>query len=271
METIFEVPRLRKGHRLDIIDTSVYWFEMDHAHEGYTDFLDMFNNAIVVNNWHKFIRPGSTAIDIGGHSGDTAIPMQYLSRGTVLSIEPNPRIKPYLDFNCAVNAHLGKFVTAGYAVTTQDIDALEIFDHNNDLCNGGTIDPTWSPELQARMRGMSSKQVTVPGMTLEHICEKYLTAEEIDNISFIKTDTEGHDVSILESSAELIDRIKPVIYTEWFFAYGDVENKKMFDVIAQLGYQAFNPKTLEPVALGATPIPDLLLIHQSKVDDYIQA
>jgi FkbM family methyltransferase len=242
---------------------------MDHDHERYTDFLQMFNSVVVENNWHKFITPGSTAIDIGGHSGDTAIPMQYLARGTVLSVEPNPRIKPYLDFNCSVNAHLGKFVTAGYAVTTQDIDALEIFDHNNDLCNGGTIDPTWTPELQERMRNMSGKQVTVQGKTLEHICQQYLTEDEINNISFIKTDTEGHDVSILESSSELIDRLKPVIYTEWFFAYTDIENKKMFDVINQIGYQAFNPKTLEPVEYGATPIPDLLLIHKTKINDYL--
>lgn len=268
MNVEFSVPPLRKGHRLDIVDTSVYWFEMEHPYEKVPNFLTIFNNFVVENNWHKFIKSGSTVIDIGGHSGDTAVPMQYLARGVVLSAEPNPRIKQHLDFNCNVNTHLGKFVTAHEAVTTEDVASLTIYDHNNDLCNGGTIDPTWSPELQERMRNMSGKHIEVPGLTLQHLCEKYLTAEEIANISFIKTDTEGHDVSILESSRDFIDSLRPVIFTEWFFAYGPEENKKLFDVIDSMDYVAYNPKTLE-LADRTQPIPDLLLIHKTKINEYI--
>lgn len=268
METEFTVPALRKGHRLDIIDTSVYWFEMDHDYERVPGYLTIFEYHVVQNNWHRFIQPGSTVLDIGGHSGDTAIPMQYLARGTVLSVEPNPRIKAYLDLNCNVNAHLGRFVTAGEAVTTADVAELEIYDHNNDMCNGGTIDPTWTPELQKRMRNMSGKKITVPGLTLENLCNKYLSPEEIKNISFIKTDTEGHDVSILDSSREFIDRLRPVIFTEWFFGHTDVENQRMFRVIDEMGYRAFDPKTLEPADIN-TPIADLVLIHETKVNDYL--
>jgi hypothetical protein len=136
------------------------------------------------------------------------------------------------------------------------------------MCNGGTIDPTWTPELQDRMRNMSGKKITVQGLTLENLCNRYLTPAEIANISFIKTDTEGHDVSILDSSREFIDRLRPVIFTEWFFGYTDVENQRMFRVIEEMGYRAFDPKTLEPADIN-TPIPDLVLIHSTKVDDYL--
>jgi FkbM family methyltransferase len=218
--------------------------------------------------WDKFIRPGSTVIDIGGHSGDTAVPMQLLAGGTVLVVEPNPTIKPYLDMTCIANGHLGKFVTAGEAVTTEDTDSVTILDHCNALCNGGMIDPAWTPGLQQRMKEMAGHSVTVPGLTLEHLCQKYLLQEEIDNISFIKTDTEGHDVSILESSKEFIDRTKPVLFIEWFFAFTEVESQHMFDVIESMDYLPFYPLTLKPASI-AERSDDLVLIHKSKVSEYL--
>jgi FkbM family methyltransferase len=268
MQTSFGIPPLRKGHRLDVDGTSCYWFEMDHAGERACGLIDLFDQYLNQNNWDKFIRPGSTVIDIGGHSGDTAVIMQFLARGTVLSAEPNPTIKPYLDFCCNMNAQLGKFVTAGEAVTTTNVDSLEILDHNNNLCNGGMIDQSWSPELQERMRAMSSKKVTCAGLTLENMLNKYLTPEEIENISFIKSDTEGHDVSIIESSADLIDRIRPVIFIEWFWMFTDVENQHMFQVIQDLGYTAFEPQTLQPASIDRRTA-DLVLIHNSKINDYL--
>jgi hypothetical protein len=255
-------PSVRHGYQLDIAGTKVHWYEMDHPHERVPTFLTMFESYIVRNNWNLFIRPGSTCIDIGGHSGDTAIPMQYLARGTVLSIEPNLRIKEYLDFNVGQNSDLGRFVTAAVAVTIDNIEEVEILDHNNDLCNGGMIDQSWSLELQTRMRNMSTKSIKVPGRTLETICKDNLSKQEIDNISFVKTDTEGHDVSIIESSGDFLLKTKPVIFTEWFFAYTAVETQRLFDVFASMEYLIFDPVTLQPADIRS-PIPDLVCVHKT--------
>lgn len=268
METTFTIPATRLGHRVDVAGTSCYWFEMDHPGESPRQLLDIFNLYLNQYQWDKFIAPGSTVIDIGGHSGDTAVPMQFVARGTVLSVEPNPGIREYLDLTCNMNGHLGKFVTAGEAVTTVNVDAVEILDHNNALCNGGMIDQSWTPELQQRMTQMAGDKITVPGLTLENLCAKYLTPEEIQNISFIKSDTEGHDISIIESSQEFLDRIRPVLFIEWFFGFTDVENRHMFQVIENIGYQAFDPVTLKPATID-NRIDDLLLIHQSKIGDYL--
>lgn len=265
IETTFNIPNVRKGHRVDIEGHTLYWFETDHPGETPRSLLEIFDLYLNQYQWDKLIDPGSTVVDIGAHSGDTAIPMQFIARGTVLAIEPNPIIRPFLDFNCNMNGHLGKFITAGEAITTEDTPAVEILDHHNALCNGGLIDKSWSQALQDRMRAMAGDKFTVPGLTLEHILEKYLTPEEIANISFIKTDTEGHDISILESSANFLDRVRPVIFTEWFFAYTDVENRKMFKVIEDLGYEAFYPKTLGRATIDK-PSEDLVLIHKSQIE-----
>lgn len=268
METAFNLPKIRSGYTVNIGDTACNWFEPDHPGEAHRTLLSVFDMCFNEFNWNKFITPGSTVIDIGAHCGDTAVPMQFLSRGTVLAVEPNPVIKPYLDMTCMANGHLGKFVTANEAVTTEDTDTVTILDHCNALCNGGMIDPSWTPELQKRMKDMAGDSVTVPGLTLEHLCQKYLTEEEISKIVFIKTDTEGHDVSIIESGREFIDRIRPVLFIEWFFAFTDVENRHMFEVIESMDYLPFNPLTLEPATIDK-PITDLVLIHKSKVSQYL--
>jgi FkbM family methyltransferase len=267
-ETKFQVPKIRTASKIEMGDDICYLFEMEHPGHTETTLMKIFDNTINKCQWDKYIKPGSTCVDIGTHIGDTTIAMQFLARGVVLGVEPNPVIKSYLDLNCHVNSHLGKFVMAGEAVTTQDVDAVVIMDHSNQLCNGGLIDPSWTPELQQQMRGMAGDSVTVPGMTLENLCKKYLTDDEIANISFIKTDTEGHDVSILESSKEFIDRIKPVLFIEWFYHFTDVEITKMFAVIDDIGYTAYNPMTLE-LASPEQKIPDLLLIHKSKIGEYL--
>jgi hypothetical protein len=267
-ETIFEVPKIRVASKIEMNESTCYLFEMEHNRHTETTLMDIFD--LTMNQWHwdKFITPGSTAVDIGTHIGDTTIAMQFLSRGVVLGIEPNPMIKAYLDLNANVNSHLGKFVTASEAVTTADVDEVIILDHNNELCNGGLIDPTWTPAVQQRMRSIAGQSITTPGLTLEHLCQKYLTEEEINNISFIKTDTEGHDVSIIQSSKDFINRIKPVLFIEWFFAFTEVENTHMFEVIEDLGYKAFDPYTLQPADINNV-ISDLLLIHSDKVNQYL--
>lgn len=264
-----ERPDIRLGHKVEVGDIACYWFEMNHSGECPRQLLELFDIYLNRYNWDKLIRPGCTVIDIGGHSGDTAVPMQFLSRGTVLSVEPNPGIKKYLDYCCEQNSHLGKFVTAHEAVTTVDMDAVEILDHNNALCNGGLIDPTWTEALQQRMIGIAGDKITVPGLTLEHLLEKYLTPDEINNIGFIKTDTEGHDKSILESSKDLINRIKPIIFTEWFFAYTETESRDLFRVIEELNYLPFYPETLKPATVNQRS-EDLVLIHKDKVEEFFK-
>ena len=205
-----------------------------------------------------------TCIDIGGHSGDTAIPMMTQCQATVLTVEPNPVILPYLQFNCAVNSHLGKFVVATEAVTNQNADGLVFKDHQNAMCNGGLVGETWDAETTQRIAGMSGESITVSGMTLQDMCNKYLTAEEIDKIGFVKTDTEGHDIEIIRSSRDFLIKHKPVLFTEWFVAYSAGDTAELFRVIDEAGYVAFYPETMEP-ADPSVRSEDLVCIHRDNL------
>lgn len=266
----FEIPKFRTAYSLDLTEYGwqnqiAYYFELDHQYAtGKSTLKDLFDYYLIKNHWDKWIQPGMTVIDIGGFAGDTAIPMMSRCRSTVLTIEPNYTIRPFLNFNCAVNKHLGKFVIASEAVTNVHTDNLLFRDHQNGLCNGGILDEKWDEETARRVNAISGKELMVSGMPLEDMCKKYLTEDEIRNIGFIKTDTEGHDIEIIRNSADFIVQYKPVIFTEWFFLYSSADVQEMFRVIDYIGYKAFYPETMEP-ADPSKRSEDLVCIHKDNL------
>jgi hypothetical protein len=161
-----------------------------------------------------------------------------------------------------MNRHLGKFVVASEAVTTEDGVIVTFSDHNNGMCNGGLVNHNWGI-------GAGSGSIDVPGIRLETLCRKYLNNEEIGRIDLIKIDTEGHDFVILDSSREFIDSLRPTLFVEWFSGFGTEEVKRMFDIIAGMDYVALYPKTFE-LANPAQPSEDLLLIHSTKLEAFLQ-
>jgi FkbM family methyltransferase len=248
---------IRSTQRVDYLGQSVTWHEMNHPGEGHRDLKqDILDVFIVQHRWQDLITPGMVCVDIGAHSGDTTIAMMLLSKAKVVAIEPNPHILPYLEQCLQDNTQLAPWVISHYAITTEP-GPVVIWDHRNSMCNGGLHDPAWSGELAARIRDMSGENVEVPGDRLESVCKQVLTNEEYRQIGFIKTDTEGHDVSILESSQAMIEELRPVIFMEWFFAYGDEENRRMFRVIEDIGYVALDPATLLPWTVRTS---DLVLV-----------
>ena len=261
---------LRRAHTLELdsyghTNQLCHWLEMEHQYECVPSFKDIFDYYAIKNHWAKWIRPGMTCVDIGGHSGDTAIPMMVFSQGTVLTIEPNPTIRPYLELNCKINSHLGgKFVIASEAVTAKNVEGLEFKDHQNGMCNGGLVNEFWDAETQLRVAGMSGNSITVNGLTLSSMFEKYLSDDDIQQLGFIKTDTEGYDIEIIRNIQDILVKYKPVLFTEWFSQYSLADTKELFQVIKNAGYVAFNPYTMEP-ADPSIRSEDLVCLHQDNL------
>jgi FkbM family methyltransferase len=266
----FGVPKFTTAYGLELAEygwagQTAYYFELDHQYAtSKATMKDLFDYYLVKNHWGKWIQPGMTVIDIGGFAGDTAIPMMTQCRSTVLTVEPNHTIRPYLEFNCEVNRHLGKFIVAKEAVTNRHTDDLLFRDHQNGLCNGGILDETWDVETASRVNAASGAELVVSGMPLIDMCQKYLTEEEIRNVGFVKTDTEGHDIEIIRSSSDFLLQYKPVLFTEWFFLYSTADVAEMFKAIEHIGYQAFYPETMQPADPGVRS-EDLVCIHKSNL------
>ena len=267
----FKVPPIRQAYSIDFADYGRdvvgYWFEMNHEYEGHRTFQEHLDIYLDSYNWRKIIQPGTTIVDIGAHSGDTTVIMQAMSGGTVLAVECNPEIRPWLEFACHMNRHLGRSVVASEAVSTHS-GMLTFADHGNQMCNGGLVGHSWSVETKRSV--VVGKQIQVQSITLPGLLLKYLTEDEISSIDLIKLDTEGHDFEILASSYDTIDALRPKLFVEWFNHFSAEDVARMFAVIKDLGYVALYPKTFE-LASPDQQSEDLLLIHQTKLDAFLKA
>jgi hypothetical protein len=135
------------------------------------------------------------------------------------------------------------------------------------MCNGGIIHNKFSNILKERLTNIENiKGVKCIGMTLETICNIYLTKNEIENISFIKIDTEGYDREIIKNSSKFLNEIKPVLFIEWFDFYDINESIILFDIIKQINYIPFDPSTFE-IANVNNKIWDLILIHKDDIEN----
>jgi FkbM family methyltransferase len=245
----------------------VVLYTWDHENEA-VKLIESQINFARHNNWFTFIKPGSTTIDIGVHSGDTIIPLmvagsQYFRQPTrILGIEPNPAVIPIASLNIGKNtSDMAKITMAEVAITDKDDVDVVFSDHGNGMCNGGIIHDNMSEELKNTLTGMIGQQITCKGYTLETVCKQHLTSDEIEKISFIKIDTEGYDREIVQSSVAFLNRYKPCLYIEWFLHYGEEDSLKLFEVIEDANYIPFNPVTLDRATVE-NYIHDLLLIHK---------
>tara|TARA_R110000803_G_scaffold136277_1_gene203262 strand:- start:153 stop:953 length:801 start_codon:yes stop_codon:yes gene_type:complete len=260
---------LKKCYRLSLEDYGYpgdvcYWLRMDHFKDGSPEWQVLFEYYMRQQHWDKWITPGMTCIDIGGHSGDTAVPMAVLSRGTVLSSEPNPTIYPYLEMNCRMNDHLATMIPVMDAVSSSNEAMVTFGDHQNMMCNGGIVKQA-DLGTQQNIDKKTGDTIQVSTMTLETMLNQHLTKEQQDAIGFIKTDTEGHDIEIIASSRDILLKYKPVLFTEWFSSYSPWASKKLFETIEDCGYVAFNPETMAEVDPSTRTCEDLLCLHKDNL------
>lgn len=164
----------------------------------------------VVDHLRTFLSPGDVVIDIGAHTGDTALPLALAvgPTGLVLALEPNPYVYPCLVRNATLNPMKTRIEPLPFAATRDD-GSVEFYYSDAGFCNGGLHSGTgW-------WRHGHTFPLTVEGRDLY----RYLTenrAELCERIRFIKVDTEGYDHAILETLTDLIERVKPYIQAEMF-------------------------------------------------------
>jgi FkbM family methyltransferase len=265
MDNIFDLKNTRKLHSYTYNNKNYYYVEWNHPKEGAKDIHSLINAFSNTFNWNKLIKKNSTVIDIGAHSGDTLIPITTLcTNGTILCIEPNSNVREILQINAELNKGAANIIVASEVVTTTNTDSILLFDHNNEHCNGGIIDNSLSKESVKKIRSCAVNSIECKGLTLEAICNKYLSKEQINNLDFIKIDTEGHDKSIIRSAKEFLNKHKPNLFIEWFNWFNEEDNNDLFNTIQTINYVPYDPITLKPANVK-NKISDLLLIHKTKV------
>jgi FkbM family methyltransferase len=183
-----------------------------------------------VDELRRFLRPGDVAIDIGAHTGDTAIPMALAvgRSGRVIALEPNPYVYPVLERNAALNRETTTIIPLPLAATAASGPFTFAYSDAG-FCNGGRY------EGVSRWRHAHAFTVEVRG---EHL-ETYLGTNHPDlvpRIRYVKVDAEGYDLAILESLSGLLADVRPWVRAEVYKHTGIAERQRLPALMSGLGY-----------------------------------
>lgn len=187
-----------------------------------------------------FLAEGDFCIDVGAHSGDTALPMALAVgvSGCVLALEPNPFVFPVLDKNATLNPHHTNLVPFMLAALPADGEA-EFGYSDAGYCNGGLRDD--SPKGWRRGHAFALK---VSGVNLSNFVRDRFP-ERLPRLKFVKVDAEGQDLDVLRSIADLLDAHRPFLKAEVFKHVDRDGRRALYTFLTERGYLVHKVKSDE--------------------------
>jgi FkbM family methyltransferase len=179
------------------------------------------------------LRPDSSCVDVGAHTGDFLRHMLRLApAGQHVAFEPVP---------------------AFYELLVQEFPDVDV--RNVALSDeAGTTEFNYFPDLPG-LSGFRRTEAAQDGkpVRLEVSCERLDDALDADYVpKLIKIDVEGAEHKVLRGASELLRRHRPLLLLEHgrqSLAYGDT-SEEVFEVLASSGLRVFDLDGSGPYATG---------------------
>jgi FkbM family methyltransferase len=216
--------------------------------EGKVDYANWLNPLLQpkkvtqeeVDFFKSIIRKDSLVIDIGANTGDLTVPIALATgnKGLVLALDPNTQVFAVLAANAKLNKEKTNIIPLQFAATETDGE-FYFASSEATFSNGGLINDT-----NDSAHGKFKLKDKVRGVHLETYLRKHF-AEWIPNISFIKVDTEGNDLSVLKTVENIIADYKPSVVAEVFPTLTKQERDDLFHFFSEKGYTIFDLSHLD--------------------------
>jgi len=189
--------------------------------QPYPRELDLVKKYLLENP-----RKNNIFLDIGGHIGTTSLPYSRLF-SSVIVYEPNKtnfnHLIENIEFNKCTN-----IIAKNVGVFNKKTNG-KIIQHGT---NSGCFYLKESDEIN-----------TIPMIKLDD--------ENINGpVDFIKIDTEGSELYVLEGAKNIIDQYKPLIQVETNHTskiFFDYDKNKIFDFLFDIGYKIYNDDGNDPM------------------------
>jgi FkbM family methyltransferase len=180
--------------------------------------------------FEKYVKPGSTVIDIGANIGLHTLRSALLTgdKGKVIAIEPSTWAINKLQRNLALNPNL--------------TEIIDIRQH----ALGETVVRSVSLGFQSSYRLTGKNEITpeiVDVLTLDLVLEQ----TKLSRTDFIKIDVDGHELQILRGAKGILSGTKPALIVEFTPSYSvnDLnELTEIEDYLQSLGYSSYTDDEL---------------------------
>jgi FkbM family methyltransferase len=178
----------------------------------------------------NFLKEGDIALDIGARDGDSTLPLRAVigNTGKILAFEPNPFEFPNLIENIKLNNILN-IEAYNFGISKENEYKEFLFEEN--FYNGGI-------STEQIKIGYFPKKIKLQCKNLENLSKEIKA--DLDKVKFIKTDTEGYDVDILEELGPIINKTRPFILMEWW----PTTEARMVEYFIKNNYVPFNKDNL---------------------------
>lgn len=187
----------------------------------------------------RYIDLGRDAIDVGANVGFFSVLLaKSLDPGRrVLAIEPTPLAVKYLRNNIRRNeVNDSVLVFEGAAKDVSGPCVLSVIEGKEEYSSLGGIH-------HCKVQGELSKEIEVPGSTIDELVEKYGLSP-----GFIKIDTEGAECLVISGAKETIRKYRPVILSEAseaLLADCNCSSEELFALLRESKYRivdGYNPR-----------------------------
>ena len=210
----------------------------------YAQWLHPFEQPKVITNsnvnfYKRLAKPGAMIIDIGGHTGDTTVPMALAAgkNGLVLALEPNKYVYKILEKNASLNRDHTNIQTRCFAATKDEGEF--VFNYSDaSFNNGGFLSEIHNKKHHHNFT------LKVQGKNLEkYLNENFLT--QLPKLELVKVDAEGFDKEILKTIPNILKQYKPNLMIECYKRLDENERHELFDVVTGFGYNLYYLENFE--------------------------
>jgi FkbM family methyltransferase len=162
--------------------------------------------ANVSTELHKILAPGMVCVDIGANIG--FFTMLCASRvggtGKVIAFEPNPENVELI--HRSIDANGFRHVTVHQVAVADREDEFHLDWHVNTMHSNTAVQAASSP---TSMRTDSGEAVKVRSVVIDHVLENE------SRVDVVKIDVDGWEARVLRGMATLVERHRPVLFTEF--------------------------------------------------------
>jgi FkbM family methyltransferase len=185
--------------------------------------------------FEKYVKPGSTVIDIGANIGLHTLRSALLTgqTGKIIAIEPSTWAIKKLQRNLELNPQLSKIIEIRHNALGENVEkAISLGFQSSYRLNGKN-------EIYSEV---------VDVLTLDSIAEH----DSLQSVDFIKIDVDGHELHILRGAKQLLSISKPVLVVEFTPSYSISyldELTAIEQYLQSLGYSVFTDDELSVPSL----------------------